>query len=365
MPKLPKKLFLKEMSAGNFFFSSPFHSNIFGARMAALMSQDTSLVLAAMIAGFAILFWLVNKRLSEIHENTKPDETLREWLKSQQQQSQAMSKAINERLDNAARVIAGVQRSVGEMSEIGRNMRELSEFLRSPKLRGNVGEQVLKEILGQMLPRQSFSLQYNFRTGATVDAAIKTGQGIISIDAKFPMENFRKMAGAKTDEEKKAAERDFVRDVKTHIDTISSKYILEEEGTYPFALMYLPSEAIYYEVVNNPDLFDYGGKKAVMPVSPSTFYAYLKAILMSLEGQKIEARAREILAAIRAIQKDYNKVEDNLGVLGRHVKNAYDMMSTVVSSFTQLGQKITSTQALGRSPREEVKQLEMKDGEAN
>lgn len=327
------------------------------------MSQDVLLFIILFVAGIGLIILFLNKRLQELSEKQKPSDELVEWLKSTNQRLedqsktfhqtlQANTRSLNERLDAAARVIAGVQKGVGEMSEIGRNMRELSEFLRSPKLRGNIGEQVLKELLGQMLPKQSFSLQYSFRSGATVDAAIKTGNGIIPVDAKFPMENFRKMAGAQTDAEKKTYEKEFIRDLKGHIDAISSKYILDEEGTYPFALMYLPSEAVYYEVVNNADIFDYAAKKAVMPVSPSTFYAYLKAILMSLEGQKIEQRAKEILAAIRAIQKDYNKVEDNLTTLGRHVTNSYNMMSQVVGSFTQLGQKISSTQALGRETKE-------------
>lgn len=308
------------------------------------------------VVGF--IYYLINKKLSEIAEISKPDETLKEWLKSQQIASQSMSKAINERLDNAARVIAQVQRSIGEMSEIGRGMKELQEFLRSPKLRGNIGEQVLKELLGQMLPKQSFHLQYSFKSGAIVDAAIKTASGIIPVDSKFPMENFRRMVAAKNEEEKRTVEKEFIRDVKNHIDSISSKYILTEEGTIDYALMYIPSEAVYYEVVNNPELFDYSGKKRVLPVSPMTFYAYLKAILASFEGQKIEAKARQILSAIRAIQKDYQKVEDSLSILGRHIQNAYNQMNNVLNGFTLLGQKLTSTQFLG-SDKEEPKQLEI------
>lgn len=307
----------------------------------------------------AIAAYLLNKRLAQIAQQTKPDETLMEWLKSQQIDSQKTSKAINEILDLAAQVIAGVQKSIGEMSEIGRGIRDLQEFLRSPKLRGNIGEQVLKELLGQMLPKQSFNLQYSFKSGVKVDAAIKTAAGIIPVDAKFPMENFRKMAVAKTETEKKAMEKEFVKDVKKHIDDISAKYILTEEGTIDYALMYLPSETIYYEVVNNPTLFDYSAKKRVLPVSPMTFYAYLRAILMSFEGQKIEAKARQILASLRAIQKDYNRVGDNLSVLGKHVQNAYNQMSNVLQGFTLLGQKLSSTQTIGGGEKEEIKQLEI------
>lgn len=324
------------------------------------MPNEFYLLTALIISALALAVFLINKKISEIAEKTKPDETLMEWLKSQQRSSQETSKAINERLDRAARVISGVQKSIGEMSEIGRGMRDLQEFLRSPKLRGNIGEQVLKELLGQMLPKQSFNLQYSFKSGAKVDAAIKTGAGMIPVDAKFPMENFQKMMGAEKESEKKAYEKEFVRDVKKHIDNISAKYILTEEGTIDYALMYLPSEAIYYEVVNNRQLFDYSGRKRVLPVSPMTFYAYLRAILMSFEGQKIEAKARQILASIRAVQKDYNKVEDNLSVLGKHIQNAYNQMSNVLSGFTLLGQKLSSTQALGEGPDEQIGKIEVK-----
>jgi len=122
--------------------------------------------------------------------------------------------------------------------------------------------------------------------------------------------------------------------------------------------MYIPSESVYYEVVNSSTLFDYAGAKRVLPVSPTTFYAYMRAILMSFEGQKIEAKAREILASLRAIQKDYSKVGDNLSTLQKHLNNAYNMMSSVVTTFTHLGQKITSTQSLGSGTKKEVKELE-------
>lgn len=260
---------------------------------------------------------------------------------------QRNTQALNERLDSAARVISAVQKNIGEFTEIGRGMKDLQEFLRSPKLRGNVGEQVLKELLVQFLPKQSFHLQYTFKSGDKVDAAIKTTAGIIPVDSKFPMENFRKMSGAKDEKEKKFYDKEFEGDVKKHIDDISKKYILTEEGTIDYALMYIPSESVYYEVVNSASLFDYAQARRVLPVSPTTFYAYLRAILMSFEGQKIEAKAREILAALRAIQKDYSKVDDNLNVLQRHLTNAVNMMGSVLTSFSHLGQKISSTQSLG------------------
>ncbi len=330
--------------------------------------MDPVIIIALIFIGFLVLGIFINKKLSDISKNQKPSDEMMEIVRMLQTGSkedrktlleslQRNTESLNQRLDNAAKVIGEVQRNIGEFSEIGRGMKDLQDFLRSPKLRGNVGEQVLKEMLGQFLPKASFNLQYTFKSGEKVDAAIKTAAGIIPIDSKFPMENFRKMAGVGTDAEKKTFTKEFERDVKTHIDSISRKYILTEEGTIDYALMYVPSEAVYYEIVNNGDIFDYAAGKRVLPVSPTTFYAYIRAILMSFEGQKIEQKAKEILSSLRAIQKDYTKVEDNLGVLQKHLTNAFNMMGNVFSSFTQLGQKITNTQSLGGGVEQETKKL--------
>jgi len=291
------------------------------------------LLTGLLIILIVLVFLLYTKK-----EKTSPE--LLEYLKSTNNRLNEQNKNFNERLDNAAKVISQVQRNIGEFSEIGRGIKDLQEFLSSPKLRGNVGEHVLKELLKQFLPKESFNLQYSFKSGEKVDAAIKTSGGIIPVDSKFPMENFRKI------EKDPTARKEFIRNVKKHIDDISKKYILTEEGTTDYALMYIPSEAVYYEIANDADLFDYAGQKRVLPVSPTTFYAYIKAILMSFEGQKIEAQAKNILISLRAIQKDYEKMENNLSILQKHLTNAFNMMSSVFDVFTKLGQKISSTQRL-------------------
>src|SRR5258708_2212883 len=203
-----------------------------------------------------------------------------------------------------------------------------------------------------MLPKNSFHLQYAFKSGNKVDAAIKTAAGIVPIDSKFPMENFRKMMGDFPESEKKLYTKQFEKDVKNHIDAISKKYILTNEGTIDYALMYVPSEAVYYEIINNPTLFDYASSKRILPVSPMTFYAYLKAILMGFEGQKISKKAQEILGSIRAVQKEYEKVNENIDTLGRHIKNSYNMVSQVQSGYTKLGQQIKITATLGTEEKE-------------
>ncbi|MDP3917673.1 MAG: DNA recombination protein RmuC [Candidatus Woesebacteria bacterium] len=264
----------------------------------------------------------------------KPSGDLIEWLKSTNVRIDGQNKAIGDRLDNTSNIINDLQK----------NIAEFNQFLSSPKLRGNIGEQVLKELLKQFLPNESFNLQYTFKSGEKVDAAIMTSAGIIPVDSKFPLENFRKMT-ASADSSGESG-RAFERDVKKHIDDISKKYILTDEGTLDYALMYIPSEAVYYEIVNSQTLFDYAQSKRILPVSPTTFYAYIKAILMSFEGQKIEKQAKEILASLRAIKKDYGKVEENLGILQKHLTNAVSMMNNVSSSFSNLGHKIDHTQNL-------------------
>ncbi len=321
------------------------------------------LFLAVMVLGYLLV-----QKLNRLESTSEKDESLTEWLKSMQQSldktnenlNQAMresnqtvadslqksTQSMNERLDKAAEFIAGVKKEVGQMAEIGRGMKDIQEFLRSPKLRGNIGEMVLKELLGQMLPKKAFNLQYSFKSGEIVDAAIQTEAGLVPIDSKFPMENFRKIMAAETDREKDSARKVFTNDVRKHIRAIANKYILPDEGTIDYALMYVPSEAVYYEIVNDPDLFDYAGKNKVLPVSPTTFYAYMKAILASFEGQRVEERARQILAALGSIEKDYEKITDNLTTLSRHLTNAHNQMNNVNNSFSLLGQKLTGVKQL-------------------
>jgi len=243
------------------------------------------------------------------------------------------------------------------MSEIGRSMKDLQEFLKSPKLRGNIGEEVLKDLIAQLFPKNSFHLQYSFKSGEKVDVAIKTAAGILPIDSKFPMENFQRMMQAQEKGDQERAKRDFVVDVRKHIRDITQKYILPEEGTMDLALMYIPSEPVYYEVVNNLELTDYARKSRVYPVSPTTLYAHLQMILLSFEGQKIELRSRQVFRLLRAIQKDYEKTEGTLQILGRHINNAYNQFANTFQSFSLLGQKLSQTQTLGEGEKtEELKE---------
>ena len=290
-----------------------------------------------------------------VFKKQKPSDELLEYLKTTNTRLNEQTRNFNERLDNAAKVISAVQRNLGEMSEVGKGIRTLQEFLQSPKLRGGLGEEVLKEMIGQTFPKNAFHLQYPFKSGAKVDAVLKTEAGLLCIDSKFPMENFNVMLKGETEGERNVGKKQFISDVKKHVEDISKKYILPEEGTMDFALMYIPSEAVYYEVVNIQELSNFARRLRVYPVSPNTLYAHLQVLLLSFEGKDLEAKSREVFRILRAIQKDYGKVEENMGVLQKHLTNAFNMMSTVFGSFTQLGQKISSTQKLGGGEKKELR----------
>lgn len=325
--------------------------------------QTTLLVIGALVVGAFFLLYLQIKKLTE---NEKDGETTKLLTQIISDMRGSMDKnvstmasqqnAINDRLDKAAQALANVSKSVGEMTELGRGMRELQEFLRSPKLRGQIGEAGLKDLLGQALPKQHFHLQYAFKSGLIVDAALQLEKGIIPIDAKFPMENFRKMSKSNDEKERDAQRKLFVADVKKHIDAISSKYILPQEGTLDFALMYIPSEPVYYEILtNSPDLDDYAYSKRVRPVSPNTLYAYLRAIIMSLEGSKIEAKAGQILAALREISAESEKFGSSLGLLTKHIKNAAASTDDVNVRFTRLSSKIATVQTIEAKAAKSIK----------
>jgi len=142
--------------------------------------------------------------------------------------------------------------------------------------------------------------------------------------------------------------------VRRHIDAIARKYILPEEGTMDFCLMYIPSETIFYEVANIPELMDYARKQRVYMVSPTTLYAHLQMILLSFEGKKIETRSREVFALLRALKVDYAKVNDGLSTLGRHITNASSQFINVTSSFDKIGKKLNTSKSFEKEVTKEL-----------
>ncbi len=243
---------------------------------------------------------------------------------------------LGSRLDNATQAVSHVRQHLGKLEEsqrrlyeVGRDIATLQDLLRAPKIRGGIGEFILEDLLKQVIPPGYYSLQYQFKSKERVDAAIRFGAGLVPVDAKFPLENFKKMSSSHEDQEYRAHKKRFVNDVKIHIKKIADKYILPDEGTFDFALMYIPAENVYYEIIVKDEtsedtrgLFQYALDHKVIPVSPNSFYAYLRVILLGLRGMAVEKGAQEILANLGRIRGDVGRFAQDFGKIGRHLDNA-------------------------------------------
>ena len=282
------------------------------------------------------------------------------------QQLSAQTSTIGTRLDTAAKVIGDLQKSQGqllqateEMKQLGVSVAQLEGLLKAPKLRGGLGESMLEDLLKQVIPASSYATQYRFRNGNTVDAIVRTANGIIPIDSKFPLENFRKMVETSSEAEKKSSYKLFVSDVKKHIDAIAEKYIAPDEGTFDFALMYIPAENIYYEtIIKNDDyddetnIYNYGVQRRVFSVSPNTFYAQLHVLALGFKGMEVEKSAKEIIQNLARLQGDLQRFADEFETVGKHLtnaKNKYDEAARKLDTFEEK-LKNSSVGALPGSP---------------
>jgi DNA recombination protein RmuC len=260
-------------------------------------------------------------------------DTVRLALDQFQGQVRTTEQSVSEKLQQTHQALAGVSRDLGQLQEAtrkieetGRNISTLQDLLRAPKMRGELGEFFLAELLSQVLTSDCFTLQYGFSDGERVDAAIHLRDRVVPVDSKFPMENFLKMRQAATDAERAEWKKTFVRDVKLHIDAIAQKYIRPGEGTYDFALMYIPAENVYYETIIREDgvadergIFQHALKQRVIPVSPNSFYAYLQVILLGLRGLAVEQDAQKILEGLMRLQRDLGAVREDFSKAGKQL----------------------------------------------
>jgi len=290
----------------------------------------------------------------------KSSESMDRRLKDQRDSMDRQNKILGERLDNAARVIGDVQKNLGGLEKFGRDVEDLAHVLKSPKLRGGLGEQLLYEILTNYLPKDLYQIQYKFRDGAVCDAVIFLDKGIIPVDSKFSMENFKMMVSADGDIDKAAAKKEFIKDVKKRIDEIADKYILPGEGTTDWAVMYIPSENSFYELtVNTPEVADYAQKRSVFLTSPNTFTYFVKTVMVAHRQNELAEHAGEILAALSGIRTEAAKFDTELGVLDGHIVRTSKAMDNVRGKFGKLFGKIEAVQALeGDEPGPQVPLLE-------
>lgn len=269
---------------------------------------------------------------------------------------QNVDKNVNTRLDAAAKVIGDVHRKLGEVHETTKQVQEtakdissLQDILRAPKLRGGMGELFLGDLLNQVLPHNHYEEQYRFKSGEKVDAVIKLKGGLVPVDSKFPLENFKRVVEAKDDASRLAAKKQFVRDVKKHIEDIRKKYILPDEGTFDFALMYVMAENVYYEIIikdedlgDDKSVFKYAIDNKIIPVSPNSFYGYLQTILFGLRGMRIEEQAQEILKNLARLEGDFERVMNDFTVMGKHLKDSVSKFDDTEKRMLKFNDKLDS-----------------------
>jgi DNA recombination protein RmuC len=223
--------------------------------------------------------------------------------------------------------LGDLQATTRQLEQLGRAVGEVERLLQVPKLRGTIGERWLEQLLSDLMPEGSFASQYAFRSGERVDAVIRVGGRLVPVDAKFPLEAYRRVAAAATEEERERERRAFLRSVRARVDEIADKYVRPDEGTFDFALMYVPAEGVYYDAIvreadGDADVLDYALQRRVIPVSPHTFHAYLTVVLHGLKGLEVEARAREILDGLGALRQQFDALWTAYEKVGAHLHNA-------------------------------------------
>jgi len=273
-------------------------------------------------------------------------------LNLMQQQLQGTTQQISDRLDKAAETIRDVAVATQRVYDMEKDIASLQDLLKPPKFRGELGEFFLENLLAQILPRSYYIPQYVFKSGAKVDAVISLRNRMVPVDSKFPLEDFERIIKSSTDEEHKVCRKRFVISVKKHIDDIASKYILPDEGTYDFALMYIPAENVYYETIikdtesKEGSIFSYSLSKKVIPVSPNSFYAYLQVIVEGLKGFHIEKRVGEVIQLLSRLQGDFTRFKEDFNTAGRHLINAKNKFDEAERKLLQLEDKLISVSEL-------------------
>jgi DNA recombination protein RmuC len=330
-----------------------------------------AIVAVLVLAVLALLIWLITviyagQRQIEGHSTgigllqqqlealKAAQDAIREALQKSMQTGQ---ESISQNLQSSQKILTQLTGQIGELQGTNKQMlqmqtdvKRLQDILTSPKLRGQMGEWSLENLLAQVLPKGSYELQYAFRDGKTVDALVKMTEFSVPVDAKFPLPGFERVVQAATDEEKTKLRRQFLRDVTGHIDKIAADYIRPAEGTLDFALMYVPAENVYYETIvkyagDTQDIMQYALDKKVIPVSPNLLYAYLMTVVMGLHGLQIEKQAAEIRQNLKKLNASFGDFGLTWEVLGRHLRNAHNQYDEGQKKLDRFGMQLGQIQS--------------------
>lgn len=337
-------------------------------------------MIVSIAAAIGILIAYFNKKFKK-PENDKSDEIMLEvirdlreevqnsGLKNRQELQQRLdqidqklvkgirhsSQTLQEQFKQSSEIIKEVTQNLSQLKETNKQVLNFSEqleslenILKNPKHRGVLGEYFLETLLSRVLPPNTYKMQYKFKNGDIVDAAIFVKDQIIPIDSKFSLEKYNEIMQESSKERRSKLEKSFKIDIKNRIDE-TSKYIRPEEGTTDFAIMFIPAEGIFsnllvYKVgtikLNTQDLHEYALSKKVMVASPNSFFAYLQTILHGLKSMKMEENVKDIIKKIGVLGKHLNAYEENMDKLGNHLSTTVNTYNKASNEFRKIDKDV-------------------------
>ena len=248
-------------------------------------------------------------------------------LGATEQQFVTQTGATQRSLTDLSRQLGTLSEQSARVGDLAKDIGSLQDLLRAPKARGGFGELMLERLLQDCLPATAYSVQYTYRDGSRVDAIVRYGTRIVPIDSKFPSESYTQIAGARDDADRRSRRRSFLQQVRRHVDSVG-RYVSPQDGTIDYAFMYLPSEAIYYELTvhdaspDEPDILAYCAAHHVIPASPNTLLAYLQVVALGIRGLAMQERTRDLQQGIAQVRREFERFVELHDQLGKHLDNA-------------------------------------------
>lgn len=308
-----------------------------------------SIIVILLVIVLLFLLWQQRKR-GESESSLMLQNQIAELNRTLDSKLGESSKAIRDQFGESAKIIREITKELVKVGEgqkqvmgVTDQLKNLQDILKNPKQRGVLGEYYLETVLKNVLPPGSYQMQYSFKDGDIVDAVVITKEGIIPVDSKFSLENYNRILEAATPTERERYETAFINDLKSRVDE-TAKYIKPQEGTLDFAFMFIPSEAVYYDLLvnkigavkaNTINLIEYAaGQKKVMVVSPTTFLAYLQTVLQGLKALQIEETAKKIGQRVQDLGRHIGSYETYMKKLGSHLGTTVNTYNT---AYKELG----------------------------
>jgi len=327
-------------------------------------------ILLVLLVGLPAIFWFLNNSLKKREEGLikKVDDSsgrqvielrreLNERLKEDRESFERTTQNMHRKFSDFEIGVTKMDEALKQLDDSVKEVSSFQQIFRTPKLRGRWGELSLEHILSQYFPRDMFKLQYLFKSGEAVDAILKLPNGkLLPIDSKFPQDHFENMIKSDNENEREIAKKLFATEIKKEIDDIAKKYILPSEETMDVACMYIPAEAVYFEVISSlSEVLDYAHTKRVFLTSPNTFHLMLQVVQQWAHDMQIGRKTKDIIQRMNKIINDAKKLDESFNKLGKHLRDA---SSSYEESDRRLGFLKEKAEKLMELETKEAKQLE-------